>query len=323
MSRYADAARHHRLDPDSPSGGYFRHAVYNHWDPYEDVPQADLEADREKLIGSGFTEAEFEEMRTSLALFGAGEEAVTEDLAPLMMVLEDVDDQMFVSSQIYEEAKHTQFFDRYWREVIDPVAEAKDWEVTEPTDQRYFNEDYEALFDGTDAAMRRLLEDDTPTNRVVAYCHYHLVVESVLAQTGYYGLQSSFSQTGSDEVSYRDDDEFDYDRLDGLIEGITRIRSDEGRHVGFGMRKVQKHIREDAVDPATVQETLQDLMGHVAGILQLSSGEATNPVPLMEYSRDKLTRRIEIITSEDAEVPPVEELVAIETPDDTSAAAGD
>jgi ribonucleoside-diphosphate reductase beta chain len=50
-------------------------------------------------------------MRT-LALFGAGEEAVTQDLAPLTLTVKDVNDQLFVASQNYEEAKHTQFFDR-------------------------------------------------------------------------------------------------------------------------------------------------------------------------------------------------------------------
>jgi len=50
---------------------------------------------------------------------------VTEDLAPFTVVLEDIEDQMYVTTQTYEEAKHTELFDRYWRNFINPVEEAK------------------------------------------------------------------------------------------------------------------------------------------------------------------------------------------------------
>ena len=118
MTQIRDSDREMRIEPDTVGGGYFEHAVYNHWDPYEDVPQELLEQDRERLIEATDApgEAEFEDLMQTLALFGAGEESVTEDLAPLLVALEDINDQMFISSQIYEEAKHTQFFDRYWRE---------------------------------------------------------------------------------------------------------------------------------------------------------------------------------------------------------------
>ncbi|MFB6165105.1 MAG: ribonucleoside-diphosphate reductase, partial [Haloarculaceae archaeon] len=110
MTQVEDTSREMRLDPDSFAQGYFKNAVYRHWDPYGDIPQADIEADREKFVADEPTEAEFDEFRTTLAMFGAGEEAVTEDLMPLGLVLEDINKQMFISSQIYEEAKHTQFF---------------------------------------------------------------------------------------------------------------------------------------------------------------------------------------------------------------------
>ena len=77
MTQIEDTSRDHRVDPDSFAGGYFRNAVYRHWDPYEDVSGELLEADRRKLIESDMDEAEFDSLRGTLALFGAGEEAVT------------------------------------------------------------------------------------------------------------------------------------------------------------------------------------------------------------------------------------------------------
>ncbi|WP_246984412.1 ribonucleoside-diphosphate reductase [Halorientalis marina] len=309
MTQVEDDSRAMRLDRDSFAQGYFKNAVYRHWDPYE---IEGLAGDKERFLDEEPSKAEFEEFRTAVSRFGAGEEAVTEDLMPLALVLEDINDQMFISSQIYEEAKHTQFFDRYWREVIDPVAEELGYEKTNPTAQRYFNDHYVALFDKTEAAMERLLTEDTPENRARAYCHYHLTVESVLAQTGYYGFTSAFSPGGSDEVAKRE-----WPDMDGIVNGITKIRSDEGRHVGFGMHKVRTLVQSGEVDEAVVQETLQDLMPHVAGTVG-DFGDAINPAPLVGYARDKLTRRLDIITDADAEVPPVDDLVDLG--DDTVAA---
>ena len=308
MTQIRDTSRGLRIGEDTVGGGYFKHAVYNHWDPYEDVSRELLETDRECSIDAEGDEAEFFETMQYLALFGAGEEAVTEDLAPLSVAMDDVDDQMFIASQLYEEAKHTQFFDRYWREVIYPVAEANGYEKVPPTDQRFFPDGYVELFDRTEAAMERLLTDDTAENRVRAYCHYHLVVESVLAQTGYYGITTVMGPEADDAISRPD---ADTPHLPGLVKGINFIRSDEGRHVGFGMQKVQAHIADDGVDEAVVQEILQELMPLVAETVSVGDG-LVDPAPLVSYASDKLTRRIEIITDADAEIPPVEDLVALD-----------
>ncbi len=292
-----------QLDDDALSQEYFTNAVYRHWDP---GAIEGLDTDHDRLVEWNPEEPAFEALRRTVARFGAGEESVTEDLMPLAQVTEDINDQMFLSSQIYEEAKHTKFFDRYWREVIDPAAEELGFERTAPTAEQYFNAQYNELFERTEAAMSRLLTEDTPRNRVEAYCHYHLAIESVLAQTGYYGIQSSFSDSGSDEVT---DEQFA--ELPGLVNGITKIRSDEGRHVGFGMSKVREYVQEGTVDEAIVQDTLQELLPFVAGTVT-DLGENMNPDPLVEYASDKLSRRIEIIADADADVPPVDELVDID-----------
>jgi ribonucleoside-diphosphate reductase beta chain len=312
MSRYADDSREMRLDPDSFAGGYFRHAVYNHWDPYEDIPDETLETDLERLVADEPIEAEFDEFRQLLAQFGAGEEAVTEDLAPMSIVLDDINDQLFLSSQIYEEAKHTAFFDRYWRDVVNPAAEELGFEVHPPTADHYFNDSYTHVFDETERNMAELLEDDSPEQMARAIAHYHIVVESVMAQTGYYSFQEIYGD-GDSEITDRE-----MPHLPGVLEGVSYIRSDEGRHVGWGVRKLREFVQNEVVDPQVVRDTLQDLMVHVAknnGAYSVIS----DPGAMISYSRDKLTRRVEIITQQDAEVPDVEELVALE--DEPGAAA--
>jgi len=298
---YIDSTRHLQLDVDARSNRYFRNAVERHWDPYD----IDLEQDKQNLLEEGGTEEEFDGMKAGIAKFGAGEQAVTEDLAPLAIVLDDIDDQMFLTTQLYEEAKHTEFFDRYWREVIHAVEDERGWERSSPTDDRWFNEPYWDLFEQNEAAMHRLLTDDTPENRATAYCYYHLTIEGILAQTGYYGMQSSYSADRFPEVPH----------LPGLVEGFSLIRSDEGRHVGFGMAKLKELIAESQVDPQHISDTVDELIPLVQGITEddrYQSDEGLPPGELEQYAAEKHIERMQQITDAAADIPDVDTLTRLE-----------
>ncbi|WP_226012037.1 ribonucleoside-diphosphate reductase [Halomicrobium salinisoli] len=294
-----------RIDPDSFAGGHFRHAVHNTWDPYGDVSQEALRRDRENLIEADVTREQFVGMLQILARFGAGEEAVTEDLTPLLGVLDDIDDQMFVASQVYDEALHTEFFDRYWREVVLEVAERTDWPALMPTDERFFNESYVELFDRTERAMSSLEGDSSPANRVRAYCHYHIGIESILAQTGYWNITKLF---GPDETTLEVAREMP--DLPGLVEGIRHVRADEGRHVGFGMHKIQHHVANDDVAPDVVADVLETLMPLIAESVAVDASDPEDD-PVVDYARAKLEHRLDVILDEEADVPPAEELVEL------------
>ncbi|ELZ03441.1 ferritin family protein [Natrialba asiatica] len=297
------------MDRDSRANRYYRNAVERHWDPGE----IELEEDVENLLAyidaaNEFTRTDWERTLNGIAKFGAGEDAVTEDLAPLATVLDDLDEQLFLTTQLYEEAKHADFFDRYWREVIWTVEDERGWDRSNPRADKWFNEPYVELFDRNRAAQYRLLEDDTPENRAKAYCHYHLTVEGILAQTGYYGMQTSYGG------------EFDaLPHLPGLVEGFSKIRSDEGRHVGFGMNQLKKLIA-DGVDPSLVQETVDELVPLVQGITEderFQPDDESEQVGLENgrlaaYALEKHTDRMQQITDAAADIPDVDELVRIE-----------
>ncbi|THE64152.1 ribonucleoside-diphosphate reductase [Salinadaptatus halalkaliphilus] len=297
------------MDRDSRSNRYYRNAVERHWDPGE----IDLETDVENLLThidttEGYDQGSWAGTLSGIAKFGAGEDAVTEDLAPLATVLEDIDDQLFLTTQLYEEAKHADFFDRYWREVVWTVEDELGWERSNPRDDKWFNEPYVELFDRNKKAQFRLLEEDTPENRAVAYCHYHLTVEGILAQTGYYGMQTSYGGE-FEELPY----------LPGLVEGFTNIRSDEGRHVGFGMNQLKKLIA-DGVDPELIEDTVTELIPLVQGITEDNRYQPDDPDErvgledgeLAAYAVEKHTDRMQQITDAAADIPDVDDLVALE-----------
>ncbi len=289
---------------------YFRNAVERHWDPFD----IELERDRENLVEYSEENEDLMEytdmLRKSLAMFGAGEEAVTEDLAPFAIAFDGIEDQMFITTQMYEEAKHTEFFDRYWKEVVHPVEEELGMEKSSPRDPEFYSPGYEELFDREEEALNRLLTDDTPENRVIAHAHYHLTVEGILAQTGYWGLTRTFEEDGDDDIAH----------LPGLVEGIAKIRSDEGRHVGFGMSKIKHGLEEDGVDEDVLNETLAELVPLVNQTTNYiyedvdDPGELPGPNPgdLASYALEKHQDRMGQITDDAASVPDIQELTALD-----------
>ncbi|WP_254271183.1 ribonucleoside-diphosphate reductase [Haloarcula marina] len=289
------------VDREERSFRYYRNAVERHWDP----AAIDTEGDIHPLVDAH--PKTFDNFRATVAKFGAGERAVTEDLAPLAVVIEDAEAQAYLSTQLYEEARHLDFFERYWRDVIHPVEDARGVARTSPTDDRWINDAYDELLARTDEAMHRLLDDDTPANRAVAYCHYHLTIEGILAQTAYWGLQRSFGPAESDLPT-----------LPGFTEGIESIRSDEGRHVGFGMSRL-KRLVAGGVDPQLLHDTVTELLPLVQrtttdGISADASDETSGPSAgdLQTYAAEKHTERMAQITDDTEPLPDVETLVAIE-----------
>ena len=302
-----------QMDRESRANRYYRNAVERHWDPHEIDLEADIENFRSAPIleldfgdeGAGGLEVGFDEFRRSIAKFGAGEDAVTEDLAPFAVVLDDFDDQLFITTQLYEEAKHADFFDRYWHEVIHPIEDELGWQRSDPRDERWFDDAYLELFERNERATERLLTDDTPENRADAFCHYHMTIEGVLAQSGYYGLTRLF---GTDEFPV-------LPRLPGLTEGLASIRSDEGRHVGFGMAKLKGLVERGDVDPDALEARLAELVDLV--VTSLSTDDrpmnvGADVVDVPGYARRKHRERLDQIVDATASVPDVETLTAVD-----------
>ena len=304
---HIDSGRALQLDRESRGTRYYRNAIERHWDPHD----IELETDRERLVAYlrdvDEPETYFSAMRMGIARFGAGEQAVTEDLAPLSTALSDIDDQLFITSQLYEEGKHTEHFDRYWREVVHEVEADLGLGRSSPTDDEWFNDPYHELFRRNEEAMDALLDEPTPEEFAVAYAHYHLVIEGILAQTGYYGMQQSYA-----EDSYPD-----LPHLPGLYEGFTRIRQDEGRHVGFGMAKLKELVTDEGVDPRLLDDTVNELLPLVNGIAanpedQYIEDVGPQPEELQSFATKKHVQRMEQITDAAADVPDLESLTELE-----------
>src|SRR5215472_16904422 len=154
------------------------------WDP----AQIDLAGDREQWARFEAPEREF--ILRTIALFQAGEEAVTVDLLPLIDVVAAegrIEEEMYLTSFLWEEAKHVELFRRW----LDDVAEARH------DLSGYVTPSYELLFaDELPRSMGVLRTDRSPEAQIRAATTYNMIIEGVLAETGYHGFRESLVANG-------------------------------------------------------------------------------------------------------------------------------
>ena len=105
---------------------------------------------------------------------------------------------------------------------------------------------FEALFlDALPAALNRLLHDDSPAARVSAVATYHVVVEGVLAETGYRGYARALR---------------DHGLMPGTMRGIELVQRDEARHIAFGLHLLQSWLSADPSLWRVLEEQLNRLL---------------------------------------------------------------
>lgn len=162
------------------------------------------------------------------AQFQGGEESVTYDLLPVLQVAAEeqrIEDEMFLTAYLWEEAKHVEGFGRFLAEVVRP-QESLD---------AYFTDAYRLLFmDLLPTAMNRLRTDRSPSMQAEAAVTYQMIVEGVLAETGYQAYYRMLKQHGI---------------LPGMQGFIQHVQRDESRHVAYGVYWLARLVAEhgDAV----------------------------------------------------------------------------
>ena len=210
------------------------------WDP------AAIDFDRDRAQWAGFSSLEQEFILRTLALFQAGEEAVTLDLLPLIETVADegrIEEEMYLTSFLWEEAKHVEFFRRW----LDEVAEARRdlWGYATPS--------YVELFVNLlPQAMKALRTDRSGAAQIRAATTYNMVIEGVLAETGYHGFRESLLENGL---------------LPGLLEGITLVARDESRHIRYGVYLLNRLIATTPDGWEVMNARMNELLAPAMGVV--------------------------------------------------------
>lgn len=178
------------------------------WDP------RDIDFTKDKADWAGFSDLEKKVMLHLTTEFLGGEESVTYDLLPLIGTVAAegrLEEEMYLTSFLFEEAKHVESFRRF----LDEVA-CVDHDLSHFHGDNYLTIFGEKLPD----ALNALKADPSPRNQAIASVTYNMIVEGVLAETGYYAFHSMLRER---------------DLLPGMREIAGLLKQDESRHLAFGV----------------------------------------------------------------------------------------
>jgi ribonucleoside-diphosphate reductase beta chain len=184
-------------------------------------------------------------MKWSMSAFFLGEERVTTELLPFAIATPDYSARAVLATQISDEAKHSVFFDRFYREVfgVDAMTLAENVEAQRPK----MNEAYIELFDGIlhDCAENLRKDPSDFAELVRGITIYMIVIEGMLALTGARFMIRSMKER---------------DWLPGFRAGFTAVNRDESRHVGFGVKFLADAIKADSANKRVIQDALTETL---------------------------------------------------------------
>jgi ribonucleoside-diphosphate reductase beta chain len=260
--------------------------LYRRWESQQwAVGEIDFSLDRQDWLEAN--ELDRKATLWSHRLFFNGEERVTSTLAPFVWAAPSPEIEVFLSTQMVDEARHTVFFQRWWHEVVGTAAKSLGELLTEIRPEA--NEGYNILFyERLPSTAQRLASNPRDFDAFVeGVTLYHIVIEATIALTGQrFELEAMREQSLTDRGFYR---------------GFTAIARDESRHVNFGIKVLQEAVREDPGRFAPlIQKTLVECLPLISGTLDppdpryiTEYGHTESEV--LQYAFESLNRRLRAI----------------------------
>jgi len=222
--------------------------------------------DNERLLVET-SEAQQEQSRKTNASFWIGEHQVTVDLLPFVMACPSTEQQLFLTTQVVDEARHMVFFDRYYQEVTGVEGDTLHERIF--SQHQYVYRAYDDLFFGTLARIADELRQDPKNfeNLVRGITVYHIILEGFLALTG---QRFTLDYLKRENI------------YPGFRAGFTAIMRDESRHITFGTKFLHDAVHDDSKWAGVIQDQLAQSLP-----LSLTLLEDSDPT-LVGYTREEV-----------------------------------
>jgi ribonucleoside-diphosphate reductase beta chain len=210
------------------------------WDP------ASFDFTQDRSDWDSLDDLQRETILSLTSLFVAGEEAVTLDLLPLVLAIARegrIEEELYLTTFLFEEGKHTELFSRFLHEVAGSPADLERFHV--PSYKTIF---YEQL----PATMERLLTDTSSEALARASVTYNMIVEGVLAETGYHSYHESLAANGL---------------MPALCSALVEIKRDESRHIAYGVYLLSRLVAEEPDVWDVIEARMQELFPYALGVV--------------------------------------------------------
>jgi ribonucleoside-diphosphate reductase beta chain len=226
-------------------------------------------------------------------LFQSGEEAVVIDILPLLDVISQegrLDEQLYLTSFVWEEAKHVEGMHRFLHAVG-----ALDTDLS-----RFHTPAYHTIItDALPQAMQRLRHDTSPDAQARASTTYNMIVEGVLAETGYHMFHEILVTRGI---------------LPGMQQMTALLKLDESRHIAYGLYLLSRlGIEHGAPVWDAIADTMNVLMDPTIAVITEAFAAypadavpfALSAAPFVEHAMSQGAKRLERLERARAQGVPV------------------
>lgn len=227
---------------------------------------------------AGLTVAERDAVVRLTAMFLAAEEGMVRDALPLLTTVmreERLEEALFLTTFLADEAKHVEFFRRVLEEVCGQSGDLLRYQS--PSFLRVFSEKMPA-------AMQAMLADPAPRVQAEGMVHYTLVGEGVLGEAGYHAYATALDGRGL---------------MPGFREGRRLAQADENRHMTYGLFLLSRLLGQDPDVWDAIRNMMDDLIPDTLGIVT-EFYDSYDPMPFglalkdtIEYAMEKFAGRWE------------------------------
>jgi len=233
-----------------------------------------------------------------LSAFFKGEACVTDTLAPYVTAMPDEEMRIFLTTQLVDEARHTVFFARFFKEVLGIDSGSLENTLTEV--RKYMNDHLQyILIDSlAEVAERIIKEPQQKAHLIEGITLYHIIVEGTMALAGQRSILEAYRQ---------------FNLFPAFRGGFTAVARDESRHVVFGVKFLRDMVHQDIEHARVVQaavnkyapialKALTPADEYIPNILEMKADPWVTP----RYALDSLRKKLKVIglSMELPDVPP-------------------
>ncbi|MDQ6660259.1 MAG: ribonucleotide-diphosphate reductase subunit beta, partial [Chloroflexota bacterium] len=260
--------------------------LYYRWERQQWKAQ-DIDFSGDRAQWERMTESERMERIDGLSAFFQGEACVTDTLAPYVLAMPDEEMRIFLTTQLVDEARHTVFFARFFKEVLG--VDRGSLEDNLAVARQHMNPYLKAiLLDGLTEVAEHIRQEPTHlANLIRGVVLYHVVVEGMMALAGQRSILEFYRQ---------------YNLFPAFRGGFTAVARDESRHVVFGVKFLREMIQRDNAYATVVSETVahyapialtaltppDEFVPHILALQQ-------DPWLTPRYAQDSLRKKLKVI----------------------------
>jgi ribonucleotide reductase beta subunit family protein with ferritin-like domain len=222
--------------------------LYQRWEE-GNWKASEIDFSKDKAGWESLSEIQTKSALWLYSMFLYGEDAVTDGLSPYIDAAPKEEQKYFLATQQVDEARHSFFFHRFFKEVIgagDSISE------TLASTRPQLGWGYRGVFGRLERMCDELRQDSSLPNFAAAITLYHMIVEAAMAQPAQHFIEDFFAKE---------------ETLPGFSFGMEKVSRDEQRHIGFGVKVLSELFAESEECRAAASEILREILPYTLAVM--------------------------------------------------------